>query len=737
MALPKPPDIADIRKRFDYCVNEWASIREQAATDMRFATGDPWDPDERESRHKIGRLCLDFDELTQYINALVNGIRQNKRAPKVTPVGDGANDKTAEMLAGLVKAIGYKSNADAARITAAENAAMRSYGYYKIVREYISDDSDLQELCLRRVPNPNVIYLDPDAKEADFTDGADAFEIDTVSRDQFKIRWPKAQVTDFSSEHIRIAPAWIKDERIQIAAYWKAHVSTRTRLRLDDKDEPTIDLESLPEGDGVGSDNMLERKGRRTVKVNNQRVFKDRFIVEYITNGIEILETHPWTLTVTNPQTGKKKTGGRYIPIIPILGKEVYIDTGKGSERTLQSLIRMARTPYMAYCYTRTAQLEEIQLTSKTPYFAVEGQFENHENEVQGLNKIPRAVQYYKARTTETGEQPLGPPTRPDFIPNVQLLEVYAQACRSAIQAAIGFTNPQAQRNSTDPLSGKAQEEFEQQGDLKTFHFIDNYDRGIELEGRILVDLIPVVYDTAREVSIIGGDDKPKLITLNDPNAVDPNGQPAHYPTDVGDHEVTISVGPSNQSQRDESNKFSDALTQNPQIAQMALQAPGSPAAKLFAGGIRLKALGPIADNIADTIDPPQQPGQGGVPPQVQQAVKQMQGQLQQATAMVGHLQQELKEKTEIATLEMQNKRVIAADKNRTDMVVAALKAGVDSAQAQLDAEMKRIETMWDKMHESELAPGPDDGSQGIHPTAIPPPIGAEGSPAEQASPGQ
>jgi hypothetical protein len=200
------------------------------------------------------------------------------------------------------------------------------------------------------------------------------------------------------------------------------------------------------------------------------------------------------------------------------------------------------------------------------------------------------------------------------------------------------------------------------------------------------------------------------------------------YPTDEGDHELTISVGPSYDSQREEGNAFADSIAQNPQIAQAAIAQPGSTAAKIFAMSVKLKDLGPLGDAIAEAIDPEEKEQQ--IPPQVQQAIMQQKQQLEQATAMVGHLQQELKEKTEIAKLEMENKRVIAADKNRTDLVIAQLKVGADSAAAQLDAEMRSIEQRADMLHESELAPGPDGGPQGIHPSAIPEPAEA-GAPAQ------
>jgi hypothetical protein len=712
------PTSEQIRNRFDYMILEWQDIREQARIDMQYCTGDPWDSDERRAREAMGRLCLDFDELTQYINQLINGVRQNRRAPKITPTGDGANDKLAEMVQGMIRNINYGSEGQAASITAMENMAMRSYGYTKIVREYIDDESDKQRLRKVRIPNPDVIYLDPDARAVDWSDMDDAFELDLISKDEFKERWPNAEKKDFTSEDMGMAPRWIKEDQIQIATYWKRHSKSRTRYRLDSREEPEVYDDELPEGSGIEkSTGMLERRGLPSVRVRNWREIKTRFVMAYLTNGLEILESAPWTLTVTNPTTGKKKTGCTSIPIIPYMGKEIWLDYGKGSRRIIQSLIRMARTPYMSYCYTRTAQLEEIQMTSKSPYWAVEGQLEGHEKEVKTLNKVPRAIQEYKATTEATGNTILPPPTRPDFIPNVQILEVYAQACRQAIQAAIGFSNPQAQVDRSAPLSGKAQQEFEAQGDIKTFHFIDNYDRALEREAQIIKEAIPVVYDTEQELAITGVDEKSKIITLNDPDAVDEAGQPAHYPTDQGEFDVTISVGPSMDSEREAADDFADTLL-TPQLVQLGVQTPNSTAAKLLAQAIRLKNLGPIGDAMADAIDPPQ-PGQQ-IPPQVQQMVAQMKQQLAAAVQEVGKLQFELKQRGTIDILKMKNDRAISADKNIAGIIEAQIKAGVAVSTAMFEAEMERIENSADRMLQIEMAPGPDQGSQGLHPTQAP-----------------
>jgi hypothetical protein len=46
----------------------------------------------------------------------------------------------------------------------------------------------------------------------------------------------------------------------------------------------------------------------------------------------------------------------------------------------------------------------------------------------------------------------------------------------------------------------------QREGDVSTFHFIDNLSRAIRHGGRILLDLIPKVYTTERMVRVLGED---------------------------------------------------------------------------------------------------------------------------------------------------------------------------------------------------------------------------------------
>jgi hypothetical protein len=598
------PEVKDLLDRWDYFQDRWRDIREDAKEDMRYVSGDPWDPKEKRARQALNRPCLVVDELGQYVNQLINDVRQNKRAVKVNPTGAGANDKTANFRENMIRGIEYQSNGQTAYITAAENAFQRSYGYWRINTGFVSEKSFDQEILIKSIPNPDTVFMDPDAKNPTCDDGKDAFVVDLIPKTEFKKRWPKAKITDFSMDMQEASPSWIKESEIQIAEYWKVIEKDRKLLMVQTPHGPIpMWADELP-------------KYTRKTRVLAERVSKSITVVQQMTNGIEILEENKWA--------------GRYIPIIPVFGKEMWVDEGSGSKRKLMSLIRLARDPYMLYCYVRTCQMELVAMTPKTPWIVAEGQIAGHESEWQSANTVPTAYLQYKTKTQEAGDAPLPPPTRQPYEPALQQLEIAAEAARRAIQAAIGINPLPTAAQRQNEKSGVAIERIQSEADQGSFHFIDNFDRAIHYNGVVINDLLKPIYDTARDVGVRLANEEHKTIRIND--AGHANSEEG-ADTSIGDHSITISVGPSHESEREEASEFVDTLIANIQ----ALSAFMSPQqiAKLMAMAIKLKDVGPLGDEMSDIVSPPETEAN------MQQQLQQAQSQLQQYQQLIASLQAE------------------------------------------------------------------------------------------------
>ncbi len=173
--------------------------------------------------------------------------------------------------------------------------------------------------------------------------------------------------------------------------------------------------------------------------------------------------------------------------------------------------------------------------------------------------------------------------------------------------------------------SGVALDKIETAQAVGSFHFTENFDRAIENAGRQLDELITLVMDTPRQVTAKNPDDTHNLMHV----APGGKGDDVFDPT-KGDFDVTISTGPSFQSQRDTASAFADTL-----IGELGIF-PITPQQKatLLALSIKLKDVGPIGDEIAKIVDPE---GDGEpVPPQAQQMIAQLQQQLQNMQTALG-----------------------------------------------------------------------------------------------------
>ena len=683
--------LREIRSNYDYALDAWREIREEGKTDMRYLAGDPWPAEERKAREAAKRPCIALDELNQYVHQLVNDVRINKRAIRVLPKGSGATDQTAETDQGIIRQIEYASKAQAAYRTAFEGAAQRGYGFARISKRWVPGKF-YQELVIKRIPNPDSVLIDPDYTEADCSDMGFAFIHERMRLQKFRDRWPKASVKSFDQELMREAPKWVSEHDVMVAEYWRRAKSTRQLLLLGDNAGSICYDDDLPEG-AVIQDTSIIIPGLASIPIVNHRE-EDKYVVtQYITNGVEVLETTKWD--------------GSYIPIGVCLGKEMYVDKGDGERRLLFSLTRLARDPYMLYCYYRTAEMEVAGQSPKVPWVGYEGQFEGHEDEWANANRAPVAYLQAKPVLDITGGQVLPLPTRNVWEPPIQALELGAEAARRAIQSAVGMYNTSVGKHDTNVQSGVALKELDQQSSQGSFHFIDNFNGFLEHMGRMIEELIDATYDTeGREVAIRKENEEHSLIKLNQVYQDPKTGEERHYPMDVGEHDVTVTTGPSSDSQRDEAQQFMEALAANeaifPRIADLV---------------VKLRNLGPIGDEIAKRLTPPdvaaQEQGQQQIPPQVQQRLQQTEQLLEAMTERIKQLTDTLntkqielnsKEKVEFAKIES-NER-IAAQAEETKRTIALAQIEATRGLALLEQQLAEVRSRIDQLNAREMQAG-------------------------------
>jgi hypothetical protein len=220
-----------------------------------------------------------------------------------------------------------------------------------------------------------------------------------------------------------------------------------------------------------------------------------------------------------------------------------------------------------------------------------------------------------------------------------------------------------------------------------SYHFIDGYDRAIRLAGRVIDQMIPSVYTRERTKHIRKPDDSYRRIELNTeaPYPDHKTGAPVHFPVEEVDHAISISSGPSINSQRDAVSQFLDGL-----IGQLP-QLPVSPpqAAKILSLAIQMKNLGPKGDEMAEIISPT-----AASPDQSQQQLAQAQGQLQQQGIMIQQLQAELQKLTverQAKVVEGEYKLLTERMRTQADLLVERLKVDAQVATAEVQTKSQAL----------------------------------------------
>ena len=644
--MAKDDIVEEAKEAFESVQEAEEENRENANADIRFARlGEQWDESDRNKRARDGRPTLTINRMPAFIRQVTNDARLNTPSVKVHPVDDSADPECAEILNGLIRNIQISSNADEAYDTALIDAVTGGFGYFMIDVDFAYNDAFEQDILVKRIANPFTVYGDPRSTGADSSDWNSAFITDMMSRKDFEEEFPEAEAVhwdeDFEADNDL---DWITEESVRVADYWK-----RTQV-----DRPIV---LLSNGEVVDEEVYGENKDYfdiQGIQVENERTVKSWKVKRYTLSGKEVLEEIDWP--------------GMYIPIIPVYGEENWVD----GKRYFKSLIRDAKDPQRIYNYWRTASTELVALAPKAPFIGPVGSFDEDGDKWATANTESHPYLQYDGQIAPQRQPFAGPP---------------AGALQEALNASddmkqvLGMFDASMGAPSNE-TSGRAIMARQREGDVSTFHFIDNLNRAIQLAGKIMLDLIPHVYSGERIVRILGEDEKPENVQVNQPiPMMDEQGQPMMddmgqpqariYDLTKGKYDLVVRSGPSFTSRREE------AATQMMELLRVF------PEAAPIIGDIFARNLDwPGADEISKRLEKitqgePEDPEKANLVAQLQMAVdriRQLEGDQQVDAAKIQIDQQKLeldKQKVGIDQFEAETDRMEAEAEIQKDIAQA------------------------------------------------------------------
>lgn len=580
--------------------------RGKAVEALKFRYGEQWPQYAINSRGNE-RPQLTINETNTYIKKVCNLQRQQRPRGKASPVDSFADPKIAKVITGLGRHVEVNSDADNAYDTAFDFAATIGWGYWRLRTDYISEDSFNQDVFIDVIDNPLTVYFDPNAKLPDGSDAEGGLITDMMRKDVFKKQYPDAQLSGFVDRGAGDVDAnWMTEHDIRLAEYFKIERKKAKLVMLTDGtvlwDDQLPMIQRLMAVAGVGVQGDRE-SFKRVVKWCKQTAF-------------DVLE--------------EKTLPGRWIPIVPVYWTSVIID----GKRNLRGLVWDAMDPQRMVNFWQTSITESIALAPKAKWLIAEGQDEGHENEFKNANLSSSPTLRYKP--TDVSGKPVPPPSRiqPEP-PPAGALEAAFLASQN-LSRVLGIFDP-AVRGGAQHKSDKTLNAERGQSEMANFDGYDNLTRSIKHTWRIMLSWFPSTYDTQRVQRIIGEDGREQMVTLNEKTQEQgSDGQAIEKVLNdvtVGNYDVVMQTGPGYDTRRQEGVQATIELMATPLGEKVAAVADD-----LIVRNMDFPGAEDIADRLAAANPLAQIDQKSDIPPPVQmkmlgmqQTIKQLTGQLQQA----------------------------------------------------------------------------------------------------------
>jgi hypothetical protein len=663
--------LATARSRLEMAISAYSESREDELDDLRFYGGSPdnqwqWPADVLATRGAVqgqtinARPCLTVNKLPEHVHQVTNDQRQNRPSIKVIPVDDHADVEVAEVFNGMIRHIQYISDADVAYDTACENQVSYGEGYIRVLTDYCDDDTFDQDIKIGRIRNSFSVYMDPLIQDPCGADAKWCFITEDITRADYDRLYPNASPIS-TLETLGVGDQslsqWVNENTVRIAEYFYI-----------DYDRATLNLYpgNVTAFEGTPEDKQLKALYGKPLKSRES----DRQKVKWCKiNGYEILEERDWA--------------GKHIPVVRVIGNEFEVD----GRIYISGLVRNAKDAQRMYNYWVSQEAEMLALAPKAPFIGYGGQFEGYENQWKTANtqNWPYLEVNPDVTDGQGGVLPLPQRAQPPMASS-GLLQAKAGASED-IKSATGQYNASLGMTSNE-RSGKAILARQKEGDTGTYHFVDNLGRAVRHVGRIIVDLIPKIYDTQRVARIIGEDGEVKHAKINPDlqmpvqSIQDQAGVVIEkiYNPSVGKYDVMVQTGPGYATKRQEAlDAMSQLLQGNPQLWAVA--------GDLFVKNMDWPGAQEMAKRFAKTIDP-KLLEDGDKSPELQAAEQQIQAMGQEMEQMHSMLQNVGKsmeaQELRIKEYEAETKRISAVQAGMTpeqiqDIVMGTIHAAIDT----------------------------------------------------------
>lgn len=510
--------------------------REAAVEDIQFVIGNQWDDSVKQRRDAGRKPTLTINRLPAFVAQVVGHRRLNETEIRIIP-DTGGTKAVAKVREGLVRSIQKLSRAKRAYDNALTGAVICGVGNFKICLDDAHNDVWARDIRVHAIPDHLAVVWDRGMTEPTGRDASRCFEIESMSKGEFYREWPWATPADIATEIITRPDmrmnGWIGVEDVRVVNYWRMRKAKRLYAMM--QNGATVDITDLDPDSEEGAGMIASI----ATMPDGEPIIRDviaKFAQLYVCSGTDILDG-PYNYPIDR------------VPVFRVPGWEV-----KSGERAHRwGLVRHAKDPQRLHNYWRSAVAEKLMQTPRSVWMAADTAVQGREDQWRKSHLTDDPLLIWNA---ESG-------AKPERVPPAQVEDALLAQAMITSQDIKDVTNIHEANlgmpsNEVSAVAVKARVSV---SDTGTVIYHDNLTSAIEEAGRVMNDLVPVVYDSMRTIKVLGEDGKEEMQvinSMNDPFAVD---------ITTGKYAVTATTGPSYETKRQEQAEGMAALaTALPQV---------------------------------------------------------------------------------------------------------------------------------------------------------------------------
>lgn len=664
-------------------LNVWNSYFNENITrgkeDQNFLLRDQWTAVERSEFQRLFKPCMSFNKLYDSTKKIAGEQRKNKPDLLVRSLTGKATQEQINLRADLVRTISYQSQNDLVYQTAFRSALYMGFGAFQIGLEYESPKSFNQVIRYNIIPDATRTSFDPTALKPHKGDGNYCARQYVFRKEEFNATYPYIrQPISYTDPRTLLDFQWETRDTVVVCDYFQKEWFSTMVYKLSNGMTVTIDewedmqarfkeMKALAKNSMVVGGIIMKEIPHIVLKRQTQ----DYKIMHYRMTKDCIIDYSVWP--------------SKQLPIIFVDGDSCFIE---GRQYT-KSFIHEAKDAQRFINFVGSEIGAEIKNRRREQWLGTPDNILGHEQlwrtpEQQSGILIAKPDQ-------KTGQMPT---KQPAWDISQGLMANFERGGQD-MREILGFS--EAEQAQSRDISGSAKRERRLEGSMSAYIYFDNLNQAIEQGGRVVLDLLPVIYSEERHVVVSKPGGQTQQMVLNQQqddgsilNALQP-----------GEFDIEIDTGPSFAVQKEVALEFmQQTLQANPQTFPLI--------ADLWAKNLDVQFMPQIAERFKTMVPPEilaKEEGKPMPPPQPNPQEEAMKMQMQMAQQDMQIKQQQMQERAEELRIRGEKHKLdeaelmLKAQKLHTDMSMLKVKAEMEGHKTDLNYSKEITKILADVQH--------------------------------------